>query len=152
MQKVYLQIFDFIYLSKEVNEALDIMQQFTRAVFYRFIKTKDGNNEEQHQYCPKTSDTWCFYHQQKISSNGNDTSIRKKNDRSLLHPIFRDILQPLIDKLTSRELLRRYLCGISQNSNESLNSLVWQTYTSVLLDFLSNYILLFSFTSFTGVY
>ena len=125
MQKVYLKIFDCIYLGKEVNEALDIMQQFTRPAFYHYIKMKDGNNEEQHQYCPKTSNTWCFYHQKKILSSGNNTSIRKKNDPSFLDPIFRDILQPLIDKQTSKELLRRCLRGITQNSNESLNSIVW---------------------------
>ncbi|CAF3980500.1 unnamed protein product [Rotaria sp. Silwood1] len=110
---------------KEVNEALDIMQQFTRAAFYHYLKTKDGNKEEQHQYCPKTSNTWCFYHQQKMLSSRNNTNIRKKNDRNFLDPIFRDILQPLIDKLTSKELLRRCLRGITQNSNESLNSIVW---------------------------
>ncbi|CAF5061747.1 unnamed protein product, partial [Rotaria sp. Silwood1] len=57
-------------------------------------------------------------------SSRNNTNIRKKNDRNFLDPIFRDILQPLIDKLTSKELLRRCLRGITQNSNESLNSIV----------------------------
>ncbi|CAF3064653.1 unnamed protein product, partial [Rotaria sp. Silwood2] len=52
-------------------------------------------------------------------------TLEKKNDQNFLDPIFRDILQPLIDKLTSKELLRRCLRGITQNSNESLNSIVW---------------------------
>ena len=52
-------------------------------------------------------------------------ALEKKNDPSFLDPIFHDILQPLIDKLTSKELLRRCLRGITQNSNESLNSIVW---------------------------
>lgn len=101
------------------------MQQYTRAAYYHYIKTEDGNDEEQHQYCQTASNTWCFYHKKKMTSSHNDTNIKKRKDRNFLDPVFRDVLQPIINKLTSKELLRRCLRGMTQNSNESLNSIVW---------------------------
>ncbi|CAF1633262.1 unnamed protein product, partial [Didymodactylos carnosus] len=50
-------------LGKPVNEALDIMQQYGKAAFYRYIKTNDYDEDKQHKFCPKNSDTWCSYQQ-----------------------------------------------------------------------------------------
>lgn len=52
----------------------------------------------------------------------------KKTNQNYLDPVFRDILQPIIDKLTSRQLLRHCLRVITQSSNESLNSSVADIY------------------------
>jgi hypothetical protein len=100
------------------------MQQYCRAAFYHYIKTKNNDEELQHEFCPKTNDTWCFYQKSKLLSITEDTKTKKKN-QTYLDPVFRDLLRPMIDKLSSRQLLRRCLRGITQNSNESLNSIVW---------------------------
>ncbi|CAF2715562.1 unnamed protein product [Rotaria sp. Silwood2] len=110
---------------KKLNEALNIMQKSCRAAFYHYIKTVDNNEEQQHQFCPKTEDTWCAYHKKKLTPTRNDDKAQKKKNQEFLAPIFRNVLQPMIDTLTSKELLRRCLHGLTQNSNESLNSIVW---------------------------
>ncbi|CAF3311856.1 unnamed protein product, partial [Rotaria sp. Silwood2] len=115
---------------KEISDALCIMQRHCCAAFYHYLKTTDNNEEEQHKYCPKTSNTWCFYHKIKSQSNNNNCSIKKqKKNQSYLDPIFREVLEPMILKLTAKQLLRRCLRGITQNSNESLNSVVWSILT-----------------------
>jgi hypothetical protein len=114
----------YIYLGKELNEALDIMQKACLAAFYHYVKTNDNNEEEQHKYCPKTDDSWCFYQQANMSKYKNN-NVKQKKKHDFLDPIFREILQPMILKLTCKSLLRRCLRGITQNSNESLNSIVW---------------------------
>jgi hypothetical protein len=102
------------------------MQQYCRAAFYHYMKTDNHDEEEQHQFCPKTKKTWCTYHKDKLlKSVENDTKAKKKKPHIYLDPIFRHILQPMIDTLTSRELLRRCLRAVTQNSNESLNSIMW---------------------------
>jgi len=102
------------------------MKKCCRASFYHYIKTSDDNEEQQHKYCPKTSDTWCFYHRMKLQSIEKKKNIEVSNRKRItLDPIFRQILKPMIRKLTSKKLLRRCLRGVTQNSNESLNSVVW---------------------------
>ncbi|CAF3872924.1 unnamed protein product [Rotaria sordida] len=116
--------------SKKISDALCIMRRHCCAAFYHYLKTTDDNEEEQHKYCPKTSNTWCFYHKIKSQSNNNNCSIKKqKKNQSYLDPIFREVLEPMILKLTAKQLLRRCLRGITQNSNESLNSVVWSILT-----------------------
>ncbi|CAF2910502.1 unnamed protein product [Rotaria sp. Silwood2] len=100
------------------------MQKSYQAAFYHYIKTADNNEEQQHQFCPKTEDTWCAYHKNKLTPTRNDDKPQKKKNWKFLDPIFRHVLQPMIDTLTSKELLRRCLRGLTQNSNESLNSIV----------------------------
>ena len=113
------------FIDKDVDEAMNIMQQRCRAAFFHYIRTNDNDEDEQHKYCPKTADSWCLYQNSKFLSNGKDAGVRRKKNRNYLDPVFLDILKPIIDRLTSRQLLRRCLRGVTQNSNESLNSVLW---------------------------
>ena len=45
-----------------------------------------------------------------------------------LDPVFLEFLTPLFDRLSEKKLLKRCLPGLSQNPNESVNSLVWNRY------------------------
>ena len=126
MQKI-VQISICLYLlGKDISDALCIIQRHCCAAFYHYLKTTDNNEEEQHKYCTKTSDPWCFYHQMKLQSINNNNSIKKQNKKqNYLDPIFREVLKPMIVKLTAKQILRRCLRGFTQNSNKSLNSVVW---------------------------
>ena len=42
-----------------------------------------------------------------------------------LDPVFLEFLTPLFDRLSEKKLLKRCLPGLSENVNESVNSLVW---------------------------
>jgi hypothetical protein len=119
-----LEYFLPLYLDKGINEALHTMRKYCLAAFHHYIKTNNNNQEEQHKFCPKTNDTWCMYQRDKLLLNTNNNTKIIKN-RTYLDPIFGEILQPMIAKMTSKKLLRRCLRAITQNTNESLNSVVW---------------------------
>jgi len=120
----YSEYFLRLCLDKGIKEALHTMRNYCLAAFHHYIKTNNNNQEQQHQYCPQTKDTWCTYQRNKFLLNSNDKE-KKKKTQTYLDPIFGEILQPMITKMTSRKLLRRCLRGMTQNRNECLNSVVW---------------------------
>lgn len=112
-----------LYVGKSVNDALAVMQQRCKAAFYHYIKTTNNDENEQHRFCPTENDTWCFYQKKKLAPNSEGK--RSIRNQLYLDPVFYDVLQPMIHRLTSKQLLKRCLRGLTQNSNESLNSVVW---------------------------
>ncbi|CAF2938777.1 unnamed protein product [Rotaria sp. Silwood2] len=79
------------------------------------------NKEIQHHYCPDEITSWCSYKRDRATGKHEDEG----KDKNRLDPIFRQLLHKMIEDLTSKELLSRCIRGLTQNSNESLNSVVW---------------------------
>ena len=99
---------------------LRIMQDAIWAIFYHTIKASNETLDVQHQYCPKGSKSWCKY--QLDVANGTNFYTQD----NCLPPIFRKELKPLFTRLSSDESLKRCLKGVTQNQNESLNSVLWK--------------------------
>ena len=81
---------------------------------------KLDNLEERHQFCPKGVDSWCTYQQKKAG-----VQVDFKNNDPHLDPVFLEFLLPLYTRLSDKKLLKKCVPGFSQNTNESLNALVW---------------------------
>ena len=113
---------------------LRIMQDAIWAIFYHTIKASNETLDVQHQYCPKGSKSWCKY--QLDVANG--TNFYTQNN--CLPAIFRKELKPLFTRLSSDELLKRCLKGVTQNQNEAFYSMdkvskvsfLWQTKTNCM--------------------
>ena len=99
---------------------LRIMQDAILAIFFHTIKAGNETLDVQHQYCPKGSKSWCKY--QLDVANGTNFYTQD----NCLPPIFRKELKPLFTRLSSDELLKRCLKGVTQNQNEVLNSILWK--------------------------
>ena len=99
---------------------LGIMQDAILAIFFHTIKAGNETLDVQHQYCPKGSKSWCKY--QLDAANGTNFYTQD----NCLPPIFRKELKPLFTRLSSDELLKRSLKGVTQNQNEALNSVLWK--------------------------
>ena len=59
-------------------------------------------------------------------------SIRNFSDHEHSHPLPRavaDVIYPIFDDLSDRDLFRRCLHGGTQNQNEAINALIWQRAT-----------------------
>ncbi|CAF1146228.1 unnamed protein product [Rotaria magnacalcarata] len=103
------------------DQAVLTMQRYCRAAFLHNIKQSD--RELQHACCPTGLDSWCSYQRDKHVSPSQRTDHVKDTKR--LDAVFLDILTPMIESLTDPSLLRRCLRGMTQNANESINSVVW---------------------------
>ena len=101
------------------NNNLQSMQNAIWAIFYHMIKDETLTVDEQHKYCPQSPDRWCKFWFDNI--NGTTTYLEKNR----LDSIFKIELEPIFRRLTSAELLESCLKGLTQNQNESINSILW---------------------------
>ena len=91
------------------------MQKAIWAIYHHMIRDDRKSLEDQHEFCPKTQETWCKFWKQDGSYN----------DAKRLPPVFLNELRPLFERLSEDELLQRCLMGLTQNQNEALNGILW---------------------------
>ena len=72
--------------------------------------------ETQHQFCPTGVDSWCKYHA--------DKETYKPKPR--LRAAIREFIRLLFLKLSDENLLSKCLYDKTQNSNESINGVIWK--------------------------
>lgn len=97
----------------EIDAAVKKMRDGINAVLHHSVATP--NAVERHKFCPNGDDSWC-----KFKRTGEDESEKHHLDAPFL-----SFLQPTFDNLSTTNLLKRCLPGYTQNTNESLNGLVW---------------------------
>ena len=68
-----------------------------------------------HSYCPPGESSWCKY-------NRGDPSYAPKE----IWPEVLELMEPVFERLSDEDLLERVQRGDTQNSNESLHSLIWR--------------------------
>jgi hypothetical protein len=78
------------------------------------------NLESRHYMCPRTIDSWCKYQCDKI----NNTKTYKENPGIPI--VIRDKIKTIFLDLSDDKLLSRCLHGKTQNSNESINAVIWK--------------------------
>ena len=78
------------------------------------------NLEACHQFCPKTSDSWCQFQAGKC----NGTSQYK--EKPGLPSVIRDKIRPIFLDLSDENHLSKCLHGKTQNNNESINNVIWK--------------------------
>lgn len=97
----------------EIDGAVCKMKKSINAVLHHSVATPDAT--ERHKFCPEGENSWCKY--KRTGEN-----ITEKHH---LDPAFLTFLQPTFDNLSNTTLLKRCLPGYTQNTNESVNGLVW---------------------------
>ena len=99
-----------ISTTEERDRAVANMRTDIKAGLYHCLKLP---LKERHQYCP--SNSWCKYKK----------GLPCPDKPHHLDPVFKKCLKPIYDRLSDPALLARCLPGYTQNSNESINALVW---------------------------
>ena len=102
------------------SDNLKGMQNDIWAIYHHMIKANSSPLSEQHKHCPKGSGSWCKYWKDRF--NGSKTY----DDDTRLPTVFQPLLQGLFSRLTEKELLERWLKGLTQNQNESINAILWK--------------------------
>ncbi|CAF1219216.1 unnamed protein product [Didymodactylos carnosus] len=97
-----------------------ILYSYGLAIQQAIAETMD--RDKQHEHCPDGLNSWYAYKRSLLDPEYN--SIDEKKQKLCLDPIFSQILDKMINDLTNPELLPRCVKGLTQNSNESINSIV----------------------------
>ncbi|XP_077490729.1 uncharacterized protein LOC144101435 [Amblyomma americanum] len=84
---------------------------------YRHITSNDETSD--HSLCPSGPNSWCQHN--AAASRGEPAPKHRHN----LPPHVCKALLPIYERLSERKLLERCHRGKTQNSNESLHSLIW---------------------------
>eukprot|EP00794_Sanderia_malayensis_P019662 gene19662-21609_t len=96
------------------------MQQNIKAILHHVVENPKETLKKQHRFCPQGKDTWCRFWQDEMQK----THMYSESGR--LPSVFMKELQPInADRLSADELLKRCLKGLTQNQNESINSILW---------------------------
>ncbi|GBN91395.1 hypothetical protein AVEN_107728-1 [Araneus ventricosus] len=104
-----------------VHQHFNSVKDTWNAVWAIYFHTRSTDNEPLHSFCPAGETPWCKYSQ--AVSKGTAKIFRQKNS---LPPAAMDAIKPIFNSLSHPELLNRCLLAYTQNTNESLNSVIWQ--------------------------
>ena len=96
------------------------------AVFATFHHTISTDEKPDHDLCPKGKESWYFY--QKALAAGEVPGSHRTNDGTPLSEEVSAVVKDVYALLGHTDLLGRCLMGKTQNSNESLHSVVWRKY------------------------
>ena len=97
------------------------MKKAILASLYHSVST---DNKPQHMYCPVGPESWCFY--QKAIANDKTPGSHDENVGTPLKEEYLKKLLPIYERLSADDLLKRCIGCKTQNSNESLHSMIWQ--------------------------
>lgn len=76
-----------------------------------------------HIKCPKEEDSWCFYN--RALAKGETPGPHEKHVKTPISELVLKHIFPVYLRLASKALLERCAMGLTQNANESLNSVIW---------------------------
>ena len=90
------------------------------AIWASFFHESSYEKKNFHESCEKSSSSWCQYPRDQI----NDTKIYKPG-RGLSQNVIKDVKSIYLDLINPVEL-KKCLHGLTQNQNESINSMIWE--------------------------
>ena len=108
-----LQNLDGIALRQNVDKTVHQLKVAVGAVLYHC--TEFNNSESRHQFCPRGPDTWCKYWKDPENYQA------KKGMPIVIH----QLVKPMFTDLSNESLLLKCLHGKTQNTNESINNIIW---------------------------
>lgn len=99
---------------------LDKMKNAVLALIHHYAFT---DQKPMHQYCPKGSDSWCFYQKAKAAnrrSKPSHTTMKTTINKQVFEAVM-----PVCKRLSDTELLKRCQSCLTQNANEALHNVLW---------------------------
>ena len=101
-----------------IGKSMEEMKRDIGAALYHCCEV--GNEEQRHMFCPKTPLSWCKYQ----SDICNGTSFYKHKP-GIHRKIFQKI-KTVFMELSNDNLLKKIPHGKTQNTNESINGVIWK--------------------------
>ncbi|GBM22791.1 hypothetical protein AVEN_196145-1 [Araneus ventricosus] len=104
-----------------IRQLSNSVKDVRNAVWDIYFHMRSTNNEPLHSFCPAGEESCCKYNQ--AVSKGTAETFHHKNS---LPPAVMDAIKPTFNSLSHPELLNSCLEAYTQNTNESLNSVIGQ--------------------------
>ena len=92
------------------------------AGYFHSISTPE---EQHHEDCPPGEDSWCWYQRALHAGQADPTRHRQQLSSTYLNSDVAPHVKKVYERLTDPALLGRCLLGKTQNTNESLHSVIW---------------------------
>lgn len=108
-----------VYYGNAIREHKNNLLEMRKAVWAIYFHTRSSDSEPLHSFCPAGINSWCCYQKSIVQR----TSYTHK---PTLPSSVMDAIKPVFNDLSQPKLLQRCLGGKTQNTNESLNSLIWK--------------------------
>lgn len=109
-----------VYYGLAIRRNKDSMPNMKKAIWATLKHKASTNEKPQHEDCPQGEDSWCSWQQAKARGNLSDYEHKPALSSDVLNAI-----TPLYEDLSNDNLLTRCVGGYTQNSNESLNAMIW---------------------------
>ena len=96
----------------------------TKAIWAALLHSINTDNNPQHGNCHRDQDSWCIFNM-AVALLAPIPKHSISTISTWLHPKIGEIITPLYERMADENLLIRMSSGGTQNSNESLNNLLW---------------------------
>ena len=96
------------------------VEDLKKGIYSSFLHCSSTDDNSQHQLCPKTPESYCFY-QQAIANNQPVPSHNEMKVKFVLSSELRQKVWAEYKRLTSDKILSACLLGKTQNPNEHLH-------------------------------
>ncbi|CAN7939170.1 unnamed protein product [Ixodes hexagonus] len=108
------------YYGKAIRDNTDSLQNMRKAVWAIYFHKLSTDEKPNHGLFPNGPSSWCGYNRSLSEGNPETYSHRNSLPTAVLEAI-----KPVFQALSSPGLLSKCLHGRTQNTNESLNQLIW---------------------------
>ena len=109
------------YYGNAIRKHSDNVKSMQRAIWAIWYHKRSSDDEPLHELCPDGENSWCRY-RKAVAAGTQNTYKHKKS----VPPAVMDCIKPIFKDLSHPDLLERCIGGRTQNTNESLNALIWK--------------------------
>ncbi|GFW37255.1 uncharacterized protein TNCV_5021531 [Trichonephila clavipes] len=111
------------YYQKAILENKGDIQGMKKSIYATLYHSISTDKNPMHMKCPPGKDSWCFF--RRALAKGEKPAPHKFNIRTPINPDYLTKIVPIYQRLASDSFLKGCARCLTQNSNESLHSVIW---------------------------
>ncbi|GFU34522.1 uncharacterized protein TNCV_1992591 [Trichonephila clavipes] len=111
------------YYTNAIRKNKGDVEAMKTAIYATLFHCMSTDQKPQHKKCSSGIDAWCFY--KSSLARGKKPGFHKDWLKTPINEEYLPKFLPIYQKLASSELLSRCVRGLTQNSNETLYSMIW---------------------------
>lgn len=117
-----------VYYGLAIRRNCDSVENMYNAIWATYNHYCSTDKNPKHEKCPIGPESWCSWQRAAAATELENF----KHDYPSLPQDVAEALHPIYTDLSNKKLLERCVGGITQNSNESYNQLIWKITPKIL--------------------